>query len=81
MESGWREVRSCTWLHEALFLKSVLVGEGIEVVIPNEHTIAVQPLWAQFVGGIRLLVREEDYERAADVLATSAPPPPPGDDA
>jgi hypothetical protein len=68
MDGDWVEVRSCTWLHEALFLKSVLDGAGIEATIPNEYTLGVQPLYANLVGGVRLLVRPDDLERAAEVL-------------
>ena len=72
MEEGWVEVRSCAWLHEAQFLKSVLAGAGIEAIIPNEHTLGVQPLYAVALGGIRVLVRPEDAERARDVLDSTA---------
>jgi hypothetical protein len=68
MDADWVEVRSCTWLHEAAFLKSVLDAAGIEATIPNEYTLGVQPLYANLVGGIRVLVRAEDLERAAEVL-------------
>lgn len=72
MEAGWVEVRSCAWLHEAQFLKSVLAGAGIEATIPNEHTLGVQPLYAVALGGVRVLVRPEDAERARDVLDSTA---------
>lgn len=72
MEAGWVEVRSCAWLHEAQFLKSVLAGAGIEATIPNEHTLGVQPLYAVALGGVRVLVRPQDAERARDVLDSAA---------
>lgn len=72
MEAGWVEVRSCAWLHEAQFLKSVLAGAGIEATIPNEHTLGVQPLYAVALGGVRVLVRPQDAERARDVLDSTA---------
>jgi hypothetical protein len=68
MEEAWVEVRSCAWLHEAQFLKSVLAGAGIEAMIPNEHTLGVQPLYAVALGGIRVLVKTEDADRAREVL-------------
>ena len=72
MEADWVEVRSCAWLHEAQFLKSVLAGAGIEATIPNEHTLGVQPLYAVALGGVRVLVRPQDAERARDVLDSTA---------
>ena len=32
----WVVAATPTWLHEALFLKSVLESAGIEAMIPNE---------------------------------------------
>jgi hypothetical protein len=75
MDTEWIEVRSCTWLHEAHFLKSVLEGAGIEVRIPNEHTLGVQPAFGFLLGGVRVLVRPDDRERAEELLASSALPP------
>ena len=37
----WVVIDTSTWLHEALFLKSVLESEGIEAMIPNEYTLGV----------------------------------------
>ena len=62
------EVRRCTWLHEAQFLKSVLEAAGIEAFIPDEYTLGVQPLYANTLGGVRLLVRADDLETASEVL-------------
>ena len=62
-------VRSCNWLHEAEFVKSVLAAEGIEAEIPDEHTMGVQPLYGAAVGGVRVRVRSEDFSRASEALA------------
>ena len=72
MDREWVEVRSCTWLHEALFFKSVLDAAGIEATIPNEQTLGVQPLYGNLLGGVRVLVREDDFERATAILDTTA---------
>ena len=60
MQNDWVEVRSCAWLHEAAFFKSVLDAAGIEAVIPNEQTLGVQPLYGLLLGGVTVLVREGD---------------------
>ena len=62
-------VRSCNWLHEAEFVKSVLAAEGIEAEIPDEHTMGVQPLYGAAIGGVRVRVRPEDFARATEALA------------
>ena len=65
MDEQWVEVRNCNWLHQAYFVKSILEGDGIEVLIPDEHLLGVQPLYANAVGGARVLVRSADLERAS----------------
>ena len=73
METEWVEIRRCTWLHQAQLLKSVLESAGIQVLIPNEHTIGVQPLLGVGLGGVRLLVRTSEVERAEKLLLESEP--------
>jgi Putative prokaryotic signal transducing protein len=68
MSEEFVEVRRCTWLHEAEFLKSVLEAAGIEARIPDEYTLGVQPLYANMLDGVRLLVRADDLERASEIL-------------
>lgn len=82
METPWVQVRNCRWVHEAQFLKSVLESEGIEALIPDEHMLSVQSLYVTALGGVRLMVRPDDLERAAEVLSSAEPPaqPDPGDD-
>ena len=73
MSAEWVEVRSVPWLHEAQFLKSVLDGAGIEALIPNEQTLGIQPLFGNLLGGVRVLVRPEDLERATELLDSATP--------
>ena len=75
MDDDWVEVRSCTWLHEAEFLRSVLDAAGIASTIPNEYTLGVQPLYANLLGGIRVMVRAADFDRAVEVLDATNPAP------
>jgi hypothetical protein len=64
----WVVAATSTWLHEALFLKSVLESAGIEAMIPNEYTLSVQPLYSNLLGGAQVLVRAEDKTRAEELL-------------
>jgi hypothetical protein len=68
MSDEWVEVRSCMWLHEAEFFRSILESAGIQSQIPNEYMLGVQPAGAIFLGGVRVLVRPEDGDRAREVL-------------
>ena len=68
MEREWVEIRRCTWLHQAELIRSVLESAGLEVLIPNEHTIGVEPLLGIGLGGVPLLVRPSDAERAEKLL-------------
>ena len=79
----WVVAATRIWLHEALFLKSVLESAGIEAMIPNEYTLGVQPLYSNLLGGAQVLVRAEDKARAEELLRSgeSQPEPDPSDDA
>ena len=68
MKDDWVEVHNCQWLHEAHFVKSLLESGGIDVFIPYEHTLGVQPFYANAIGGAKVLVRAADRERAAELL-------------
>jgi hypothetical protein len=78
----WVVITTSTWLHEALFLRSVLESEGIESMIPNEYTLGVQPLYSNLLGGAQVMVRAEDKARAEELLRSveSHPESDPGDD-
>ena len=80
----WVQVRNCNWLHQAQFLKSVLESEGIDVQLPDEHLLGVQPFYGAAIGGVRVMVRPADLQRATELLesaADAAPPEPPEEDA
>ena len=68
MSNEWAEVRNCNWIHEAHFVKSVLESEGIEVQLPDEHTLTLQPLYAGALGGVKVLVRTHELKRAQELL-------------
>jgi hypothetical protein len=72
-DQEWVEIRSCSWLHEAQFIKSLLDGAGIEAFIPDEYTLGVQPLYAPALGGVRVLVRAHELSRASEFLEPRSP--------
>jgi putative signal transducing protein len=70
-QTEWVEVRSCAFLHEAEFVKSLLEAEGIEVFLPDEYTLGVDPGLAPGFGGVRILVPRAELLRARDVLESA----------
>lgn len=66
-------VRNCNYLHEAEFIKSVLEADGIAAEIPDAYMAGVQPMLGAAIGGIRVLVRSSDLERAGQALAAVIP--------
>ena len=76
-ETQWTELRTCAFLHEAEFFKSLLEAEGIEVFLPDEYTLGVDPGLAPGFGGVHLLVRAEDVSRAREVLESASDAPAP----
>ena len=76
-------VAAYSYLHEAEFARTSLESEGIVTVIENENLIRLDWLYMNALGGLRLLVREEDAGRAREILAQPEPaaePSAPGED-
>lgn len=53
---------------QADFVVSVLAGSGIESFIDAPYTGTIAPYYLLGSGGVRVLVRESDQERALEVL-------------
>lgn len=71
-EQTWVEVRNCIWLQEALVIRSLLDAADIEAMIPDEYTLSANPFYALALGGVRVLVRSDDLNRAIEFLDASA---------
>jgi hypothetical protein len=78
----WVTVRTCVWGHEADLLRSVLAGSGIDAFIPDERVGSLRPHLLLGTGGVRIQVRESDFERATELLNSfeNSAPTPTGDD-
>ena len=55
--------------HQMLIIRGRLESEGIETFAQDELTIQIDPLYSNALGGIKLMVYEEDAERATEILA------------
>lgn len=53
---------------DAAIAKSRLAKHDIEAVIFDEHISSIYPMFGQILGGIRLMVHENDFEKAKMVL-------------
>ena len=56
--------------HEAYIAKASLEAAGIDSFIADEHTINMQWLYSNAMGGVRLLVQEVDLDNALSLLNT-----------
>ena len=50
---------------------ALLKEEGIYAFIRDENIVAIDPLYAQAVGGIKLVVNDIDYVRAMEIINTN----------
>ena len=54
--------------HEAHIAKASLDSAGIDSYIADEHTVNTQWLYSDAMGGVRLMVAEEDLDAATQIL-------------
>ena len=48
-----------------------LSDEDIEAMLKDENIVAIDPIYANAVGGIKIIVKDDEYERALKVLNTN----------
>ena len=53
--------------HEYFVLKSLLEAEDIKVILKDDLTIYVNPLLSQAIGGIKMYVPIDKYQRAKEI--------------
>lgn len=54
---------------EAIIFKGKLESEGIEVFLRDNITIDTDPLVSNAIGGVKMYVRTEDFEKSASILS------------
>ena len=54
--------------HEIVVLKHILDQEGISYFFENETTLAVVPFYSNALGGIKLKVHVNDFEKVQEIL-------------
>jgi hypothetical protein len=67
----WVTILTFTYPHEAYLAKGKLESEGIDVQITDELTVQVYNFYSNAIGGVKLLVRKSDFEKANQILIDS----------
>jgi len=63
-------VAECSNVDEALMIKSMLAGNGIEALVPDEFTAQNAPPYLFAGRGVRVQVHEEDAKTAREIIAS-----------
>jgi hypothetical protein len=58
---------------EAMIAKSMLDSAGIECFLGDENIVRIDWLYSNLIGGIKLMVRQEDAETARSLLKENIP--------
>jgi hypothetical protein len=58
-------------LIEAEIVKGHLESEGIQCVLEDNNTVAANPLYSNAIGGVKLKVWPEDYDKALSIIGQS----------
>ena len=53
---------------EAIIYQGKLESQGIDVFLRDNNTIDSNPLYSNLLGGVKLYVKTEDFDRANEVL-------------
>ena len=64
-------IATFTLPHEAAVPKALLESEGIACFLQNETTLEINPFMSNAIGGVMLKVKEEDEDRARELLRVS----------
>jgi hypothetical protein len=61
-------VYTCTYPSEIAVVKGRLQAENIECSVQDELTIEANPFYSNALGGVKLQVKESDYDKALAIL-------------
>jgi len=66
--SNWRVAISLTFPNQAHMVQGYLESEGIDTMLKDELTTQVNNFYSNALGGVKVLVRDEDYENTQLIL-------------
>jgi len=61
-------VMTCTFPHEAHMIEGYLNSYGIETSLMDEMTVQVNIAYSNAVGGVKILVKDSDYDQSIQLL-------------
>jgi hypothetical protein len=70
-EDRWKEVCSVSGMTHAKIIEGRLVAEGITATLKYEAACVIYAITVDGLGEVKILVPEEEWERARTVLAQS----------
>lgn len=65
---NYQTLLTVTYPHELAVIQARLEAEGIEFDVKNEHITQMNPFYSNAVGGVKLQVKEIDFQRAEAIL-------------
>lgn len=66
--NDWKTIITFTSPQEAYLAKGYLESEGIESFLFDDMTAQVNLLYSNAIGGVKILVRDEDYDQGIEIL-------------
>jgi hypothetical protein len=67
---SWSVIARFATLGEAEMARSAVEAAGIDVFLGDENTVSMNWMYSQALGGVKLLVPDEDRDQAAAILAS-----------
>ncbi|MFV8322016.1 DUF2007 domain-containing protein [Flavobacterium sp. LB3P21] len=68
-ENTFQKIATFQYSSEAIIFKGKLESEGIEVFMRDNNTVDSNPLYSNAVGGVKLFVKNDDFEKATDIFS------------
>lgn len=68
-EKIFNKVGEFQYSSEAFIYKAKLESEGVAVFVRDNHTIDSDPFLSNAIGGVKLFVKAEDYEKALKIFS------------
>lgn len=65
---NFKTIITFTFPQDAYLAKAFLESEGIEIFLKDELTVQVHPFYSNAIGGVKLQVKESDFENGLVVL-------------
>ena len=67
-EEKFTLLRRFQYSSEAIIYKGKLESQGIDVFLRDNNTIDSNPLYSNLLGGVKLYVKTEDFDKAVEIL-------------